>query len=167
MATTFFGFYLPREYEAVHLAFPIRGALRPELSWTHYRRLPHTSDADACTRHMNECAESHWSTRQPVRQINTMRCERLLAPMAERRREFRLRVRPARKGNMRRLSHGWLAGSREICIDPVPAPLAYGGLRLRGYLRDKDGTWLDETPDGNDYSNDVVRHAVMDDVLCG
>ena len=38
---------------------------------------------------------------------------------------------------------------------------------MRGYLRDKDGTWLDETPDGNDYSNDVVRHAVMDDVLCG
>lgn len=61
---------------------------------------------------------------------------------------------------------GWPGRARSAST-PFPRLLRMGGLRLRGYLRDKDGTWLDETPDGNDYSNDVVRHAVMDDVLCG
>ena len=45
--------------------------------------------------------------------------------MAVWRREAGLRVRPARKSNMRRLSYEWLAGLREICIDPERAPLAY------------------------------------------
>ena len=56
---------------------------------------------------------------------------------------------------------------REICIDPVRAPLAYEEFRLKEYLRDKDGTWVDEIPDGNDHSIDAVRYAVMDDVLRG
>ena len=87
--------------------------------------------------------------------------------MAVYRREFGLRARPARKSNMRRLSYEWLAGLREICIDPVRAPLAYEEFRLKEYLRDKDGTWVDEIPDGNDHSIDAVRYAVMDDVLRG
>lgn len=60
-------------------AFPIRDALRHELSWTHYRRLSRLPDSDARMWYMNECAESHWSTRQLERQINTMFRERLLA----------------------------------------------------------------------------------------
>ena len=60
-------------------AFPIRNALRTELSWTHYRRLSRILDADARTWYMNECADSRWSTRQLERQINTMFRERLLA----------------------------------------------------------------------------------------
>ena len=87
--------------------------------------------------------------------------------MAVYRREFGLRARPARKSNMRRLSYEWLAGLREICIDPVRAPLAYEEFRLKEYLRDKDGAWVDEIPDGNDHSIDAVRYAVMDDVLRG
>ena len=47
-----------------YLTFPIRNALRSELSWTHYRRLMRVSDADARMWYMNECADSHWSTRQ-------------------------------------------------------------------------------------------------------
>ena len=62
-----------------YLAFPIRDALRHELSWTHYRRLSRIADAEARTWYMNECAESRWSTRQLERQINTMFRERLLA----------------------------------------------------------------------------------------
>ncbi|MDO4290081.1 MAG: PDDEXK nuclease domain-containing protein [Eggerthellaceae bacterium] len=62
-----------------YLAFPIRNALRTELSWTHYRRLSRIPDAEAREWYMNECAESHWSTRQLERQINTMFRERLLA----------------------------------------------------------------------------------------
>lgn len=87
--------------------------------------------------------------------------------MAVWRREAGLRVRPARKSNMRRLSYEWLAGLREICIDPERAPLAYEEFRLREYDRDRDGTWLDDIPDGNDHSIDAVRYAMMDDVLRG
>lgn len=87
--------------------------------------------------------------------------------MAVWRREAGLRVRPARKSNMRRLSYEWLAGLREICIDPERAPLAYEEFRLKEYDRDRDGTWLDDIPDGNDHSIDAVRYAMMDDVLRG
>lgn len=47
-----------------YLAFPIRNALRTELSWTHYRRLSRIPDSEARMWYMNECAEAHWSTRQ-------------------------------------------------------------------------------------------------------
>ncbi len=83
------------------------------------------------------------------------------------RRELGLRVRPARKSSMRRLSYEWLAGLREIVIDPVRCPLAYEEFRLKEFERDRDGTWVDEIPDGNDHSIDAVRYAVMDDVLRG
>lgn len=53
-----------------HLAFPIRDALRPELSWTHYRRLIRIPSSDSRMWYMNECADSRWSTRQLERQIN-------------------------------------------------------------------------------------------------
>ncbi len=62
-----------------YLAFPIRNALRTELSWTHYRRLSRIEDAEARMWYMNECADSRWSTRQLERQINTMFRERLLS----------------------------------------------------------------------------------------
>lgn len=68
---------------------------------------------------------------------------------------------------MRRLSYEWLAGLREIVIDPVRCPLAYEEFRLKEFERDRDGTWVDEIPDGNDHSIDAVRYAVMDDVLRG
>ena len=45
-----------------------------------------------------------------------------------------------------RLSYEWLAGLREICIDPERAPLAYEEFRLKEYERDRDGTWLDDIP---------------------
>ena len=68
-----------RKMRQFYLSFPIRDALRPELSWTHYRRLSRIPDSEARMWCMNECAESHWSTRQLERQINTMFRERLLA----------------------------------------------------------------------------------------
>ena len=72
-------------------------------------------------------------------------------------------MRPTRKSNMRRLSYEWLAGLREIVIDPVRCPLAYEEFRLKEFEHDCDGTWVDEIPDGNDHSID----AVMEDVLRG
>lgn len=87
--------------------------------------------------------------------------------MAVWRRDFGLRARPARKSNMRRLSYEWLAGLREIVIDPVRCPLTLEEFRLKEYARDRDGTWIDDIPDGNDHSIDAVRYAMMDDALRG
>lgn len=58
--------------------FPIRDTLRPELSWSHYRRLISVENADARIWYMNEAAASMWSTRQLDRQISTLYFERLL-----------------------------------------------------------------------------------------
>lgn len=52
-------------------------------------------------------------------------------------------------------------------IDPVRCPLAYEEFRLKGFERDRDGTWVDEIPGGNNHSIDTMRYAVMDDVLRG
>ena len=87
--------------------------------------------------------------------------------MAVWRRELGPRVRPARKNNMRRLSYEWLAGLREIVIDPVRRPLADEEFRRKDGRRHRNGTWMDEIPDGNHRSTDAVRHAMMDDVLRG
>lgn len=81
--------------------------------------------------------------------------------------ELGLRVRPARKSNMRRLSYEWLAGLQEIVIDPVRCPLAYEELRLKEFERDRYGSWVDEISDGNDHSIGAVRYAMIDDVLRG
>lgn len=66
---------------------------------------------------------------------------------------------------MRDSSSLWLGCAR--CIDPVRAPLAYEEFRLKEYMRERDGTWVDEIPDGNDHSIDAVRYAMMGDVLRG
>lgn len=40
-----------------YLSFPILDALRPQLSWTHYRQLIKVKDAEKRLWYMNECAE--------------------------------------------------------------------------------------------------------------
>ena len=59
--------------------FKIRDAVRPELSWTHYRSLIKIENEDARIWYMNEAANSMWSTRQLDRQISTLYYDRLLA----------------------------------------------------------------------------------------
>jgi len=59
------------------LTFPIWNALRSELSWTHYRQLLKVEKVEARKFYMVECANSHWSTRQLERQINSLLFERL------------------------------------------------------------------------------------------
>ena len=54
-------------------------ALRPELSWTHYRFLLSVADPTAREWYEREAAEQHWSTRQLDRQIAVLYYERLLA----------------------------------------------------------------------------------------
>lgn len=62
-----------------YLAFPIRDALRHELSWTHYRTLLRVEDEQARRWYMNESAVQNWSSRALERQIGTLYYERLLA----------------------------------------------------------------------------------------
>lgn len=83
------------------------------------------------------------------------------------RRDLGIRARPARKGRMRKLSYEWLAGLREVVIDPVRCPLTFEEFAMKEYERDRDGNWLDIIPDGDDHSIDAVHYAVMDDVLRG
>ena len=68
-----------RYMRSFYLAFPIRNALRSELSWTHYRSLIGVDDPIAREWYMNECIASSWGTRVLDRQIATQSYERLLS----------------------------------------------------------------------------------------
>ncbi|MCL2105674.1 MAG: PDDEXK nuclease domain-containing protein [Oscillospiraceae bacterium] len=68
-----------RNMRQFYVTFPIRNALRTELSWTHYRALMKVSDEKHRTFYLEECAKSGWSTRQLERQINSFFYDRLLA----------------------------------------------------------------------------------------
>ena len=60
-----------------YMVFPIRDALRHELSWTHYRLLLRVENHEVHAFYETECANSHWSTRELERQINSLLFERL------------------------------------------------------------------------------------------
>lgn len=59
--------------------FPIRDALRPELTWTHYRVILRVDNSKAREYYITETATASWSTRQLERNINTLYYERLLS----------------------------------------------------------------------------------------
>ena len=59
-------------------AFPIRDALRRELSWTHYRLPLRVDSAEARQWYAQEAAVQSWSTRALERQIGSLYYERLL-----------------------------------------------------------------------------------------
>jgi predicted nuclease of restriction endonuclease-like (RecB) superfamily len=59
--------------------FPNLDALRPNLSWTHYRLLLRVEDEAARRWYMDEAANQHWNTRALERQMKTLYYERLLA----------------------------------------------------------------------------------------
>lgn len=60
-----------------------------------------------------------------------------------------------------------LAGLREMVIDSERCPLTFAEFTLKKCMRDKNGAWIDEIPDGNDHSIDAVRYAMMEDVPRG
>ncbi len=68
-----------RHMRSFHQAFQNCDALRPELSWTHYRSLLRVEDPQAREWYMNEAASLNWGTRALDRQIGTLYYERLLA----------------------------------------------------------------------------------------
>jgi len=61
-----------------YLTFPIRDAVRHELSWTHYRLIMRVENEKARAFYLDECVKENWSTRQLERQITTFFYERLL-----------------------------------------------------------------------------------------
>ena len=68
-----------RHMRVFYQAFPIRDALRPELSWTHYRTLLRVEGDAARVWYMTEAASQGWTTRSLERQISTLYYERLLS----------------------------------------------------------------------------------------
>lgn len=68
-----------RKMRQFYQMFQIRDTLRPELTWSHYRRLLSVENDLARLWYMNEAADSVWSTRQLDRQISAFYYERLLA----------------------------------------------------------------------------------------
>ena len=62
---------------AFYLAYPILDAVRPELSWTHYRLLLRVDKAEARAFYEAEAVNARWSTRELERQIHSLLFERL------------------------------------------------------------------------------------------
>lgn len=74
-----FGVTNLKYFRQFYLTFPIRHALRGELSWTHYRQLMRVENEEARNFYLKEAVECAWSSRQLERQINSFYFQRLLA----------------------------------------------------------------------------------------
>lgn len=68
-----------RKYRQFYLLFPKWDAVRPELTWTHYRSLIRIENERARLYYMNEAAEQCWSTRAMDSQIERLTYERILS----------------------------------------------------------------------------------------
>ena len=68
-----------RNMRAFYQTFPIRNALRTELSWTHYRSLLRIDNPSAREWYLHEAISQNWSARALDRQISKLYYERLLA----------------------------------------------------------------------------------------
>ena len=111
-----------RHMRAFFHAFPIWDALRPELSWTHYRLLLRLEDRRAREWYMAEAATQNWATRSLERQIGTLYYERLLAS----------RDRPPVRDEANRNLAALEQRPREFVRDPVM--LEFLGLPNTGKL---------------------------------
>jgi len=111
-----------RHMRAFYQTFPIWNALRPELSWTHYRLLLRVEDRRAREWYMVEAATQNWGTRALERQIGTLYYERLLAS------RDRSPVREEANRNIEKLEQS----TRDFVHDPVV--LEFLGLPEAGKL---------------------------------
>jgi predicted nuclease of restriction endonuclease-like (RecB) superfamily len=67
-----------RHMRNFYLSYPKYDALRPELSWTHYRLLLRVESEQARQFYMRETVDCNWSTRTLERQIGNLYYERML-----------------------------------------------------------------------------------------
>jgi predicted nuclease of restriction endonuclease-like (RecB) superfamily len=109
-------------------AFPIRDALRHELSWTHYRTLLKVEGSSAREWYMTEAVEQNWSSRALERQIGTLYYERLLASKD--------RTSVAVEAKIAVQAQAQTSGPREFVRDPVM--LEFLGLPNSGRLLEGD-----------------------------
>ncbi len=68
-----------RNMRLFYMKFPIRNAVRTELSWTHYRTLIRIENEQARQWYLSESIEQGWSARALERQIGVLYYERLLS----------------------------------------------------------------------------------------
>lgn len=68
-----------RNMRRFYQAFPIQDAVRPELSWTHFRVLKRIENVQARDWYVEEAIEQSWSVRALERQIGALYYERLLS----------------------------------------------------------------------------------------
>ncbi len=68
-----------RNMRSFYQAFPIRDALRHELSWTHYRLLCRLDTENKRSYYLNEAIQSNLNSRQLQREINSLAFERVVA----------------------------------------------------------------------------------------
>lgn len=68
-----------RRIRQFYLTFPIRDAVRPELSWSHYRLLIRVENEVARLYYLNEAIALHWSTRKLERNISSQFFQRMLS----------------------------------------------------------------------------------------
>ena len=111
-----------RHMRRFYLGFPIRDALRRELSWTHYRLLLRVDAAEARQWYLQEAATQNWSTRVLERQIGSLYHERLLASQDQA--ALLLQTRQEHRGQP--------ASARSFVRDPVM--LEFLGLPEAGRL---------------------------------
>jgi len=67
-----------RSMRILYQLFPIQDALRPELSWTHYRILIRIENEKKRLFYMNEAVASGWNSRALTRQVTSLAYERYL-----------------------------------------------------------------------------------------
>ncbi|OHT47209.1 PDDEXK nuclease domain-containing protein [Flavobacterium tructae] len=67
-----------RNMRAFYKVFPIRDALRHELSWTHYRLLSRLVSEEKIKYYLNESIQNNWNSRTLQRQINSLAFERVV-----------------------------------------------------------------------------------------
>ena len=68
-----------RRIRQFYLSFPIRDAVRPELSWTHYRLLIRVENENIRNFYVKESIDQHWSTRKLDRNISSQYYQRILS----------------------------------------------------------------------------------------
>ena len=68
-----------RKIRQFYICFPIWDAVRPELSWSHYRLLIRVSNDSARQYYLDEAVEQQWSYRTLERNQKTLYYERLLS----------------------------------------------------------------------------------------
>ena len=79
-----------RRMRQFYSTYPIRGAVRPELRWSHYRLLLRIENEKARAWHLAEAADQNWSIRTLDHQINARKYQKHIIHATTRRRDENL-----------------------------------------------------------------------------